>query len=152
DSNASTDSKQVIINSEDDFCLFLPPEPGLEVAPYETEGIPFCHSANEVPGAQQFSEGFITTAHYTKNSTYVQVTGYLDRTKYNLQANDGGGQYDNHGHGKPTGATCSGYNYFVTMIEPSDNRFCIRCCQNKEDCPTGRSEYGCLRIIPGDYS
>ena len=55
--NTSADGKQVLINSEDDFCLFLPPKPGLEVAPYETEGIPFCQSANEVPGAQQFPEG-----------------------------------------------------------------------------------------------
>ncbi|KAI9266603.1 hypothetical protein BDA99DRAFT_506138 [Phascolomyces articulosus] len=144
--------KQVLIHSGDDFCLFLPPQPGLEVAPHEKDGIPFCSSANEVPGATQFPDGFITVAHYEKNETYEQVTGYFDRTKYNLLESDGGGQYDNHGNGKPTGASCVGYNYFVTMIEPSDNRFCIRCCQKNEDCPTGRSEYGCLRIIPGDYS
>ena len=64
--NTSGDGKQVLINSENDFCLFLPPEPGLEVAPYETEGVPFCQSANEVPGAQQFPEGkllFLTNTY-----------------------------------------------------------------------------------------
>lgn len=75
--------------------------------------------------------GFVTVAHYQKNSTYEQVTGYIDRSKYNLDVNDGGGQYDNHGQGKPTGASCKGYPYFVGMIEPSSNRFCMRCCQNK---------------------
>lgn len=74
---------------------------------------------------------FITTAHYLKTSTYVQITGFFDRTKYDLQETDGGGQYDNHAKGKPVGAQCKGYNYFVNMIEPDLQRFCIRCCQDK---------------------
>lgn len=78
-----------------------------------------------------FITGFITTAHYLKSSTYVQVTGFFDRTKYKLGANDGGGQYDNHGKGKPVAAMCKGYNFFVSLIEPDIERFCIRCCQDK---------------------
>lgn len=69
-----------------------------------------------------------------------------------MGATDGGGQYDNHNGGKPVGAECENYNYFVSMIEPDINRFCIRCCQEEEDCNTGRSGYGCLRIIDGDYT
>ncbi|OAD66547.1 hypothetical protein PHYBLDRAFT_22465, partial [Phycomyces blakesleeanus NRRL 1555(-)] len=95
--------------------------------------------------------GFITTAHYTSNDTYVQVTGFFDRTKYDLLETDGGGQYDAHGNHKPVGAMCKGYPHFVNLVEPSDNRFCIRCCENEDDCNTGRSEYGCLRVVPGDY-
>ncbi|KAI8139261.1 hypothetical protein BJV82DRAFT_522002 [Fennellomyces sp. T-0311] len=148
----AANSTEIAIHSGDDFCLFLPPQPGLEVAPYEDIGKPFCSKQDGVPGAEAFPEGFITVAHYEKSETYEQVTGYFDRTKYGLLEDDGGGQYDNHGNGKPMGASCTGYSFFVSMIEPSDNRFCIRCCQNTADCPTGRSEYGCLRIIPGDYS
>ncbi|KAI9493933.1 hypothetical protein BDB00DRAFT_905710 [Zychaea mexicana] len=163
--STTTSNKEVVIHSGDDFCLFLPPQPGLEVASHENDGAPFCSISNDVPGASQFPQGgrafeahylfhtdFITTAHYERSEAYEQVTGFFDRTKYNLQESDGGGQYDSHASHKPTGATCAGYPYFVSMIEPSENRFCIRCCQNTEDCPTGRSEYGCLRIIPGDYS
>jgi hypothetical protein len=78
-----------------------------------------------------FCIGFITTAHYLKTSSYVQITGFFDRSKYNLGSNDGGGQYDNHAHGKPVGAQCKGYNYFVNLVEPDIDRFCIRCCQDK---------------------
>ncbi|KAI8646849.1 hypothetical protein BD408DRAFT_409319 [Parasitella parasitica] len=139
------------IHSQNDFCLFLPPHPGLVVAVNENNGIPFCTKPDTVPNATEFPEGFITTAHYLRNSTYVQVTGFFDRSKYDLGETDGGGQYDNHIKGKPIGAQCQDYKYFVSMIEPDINRFCIRCCQNEADCITGRSGYGCLRIIEGDY-
>lgn len=147
-----TPGVQVMIKSGQDFCLFLPPKPGLEVAPYESEGKPFCSEAGAITGAQKFPEGtlqgcflkdrkihtcipdagFITVAHYAKKeNSYEQVTGFFNRDAYHLLATDGGGQYDNHASGKPTGATCQGYNYFVSMIEPDIERFCIRCCQSK---------------------
>ncbi|KAG0737318.1 hypothetical protein G6F57_011805 [Rhizopus arrhizus] len=140
------------INSQKDFCIFLPPQPGLVVAVNENNGIPFCFNQDAVPNATVFPTDFITTAHYLKTSTYVQITGFFNRTKYDLQETDGGGQYDNHAKGKPVGAQCKGYNYFVNMIEPDLQRFCIRCCQDKDDCNTGRSGYGCLRIVTGDYT
>ncbi|RCH87974.1 hypothetical protein CU098_001207, partial [Rhizopus stolonifer] len=140
------------IESQQDFCIFLPPQPGLEVAINENNGIPFCSNTSLVKNATQFPEGFITTAHYLKQSNYVQITGFFDRTKYDLGETDGGGQYDNHDNGKPVSAQCLGYNYFVNLIEPDIQRFCIRCCQEKEDCNTGRSGYGCLRVVDGDYT
>ncbi|KAI8884358.1 hypothetical protein K501DRAFT_322987 [Backusella circina FSU 941] len=140
------------IKSANSFCVFLPPKPGLEVAVNENNGIPFCSTTNLTPKAKKFPTGFITTAHYLKTSTYTQITGFFDRTKYKLKSTDGGGQYDNHAHGKPVGAQCVGYNYFVNLIEPDVNRFCIRCCQEKADCNTGRSGYGCLRVVDGDYT
>ncbi|KAI7903021.1 uncharacterized protein BX663DRAFT_509263 [Cokeromyces recurvatus] len=141
------------IVSQEEFCLFLPPKPGLEIALNEDNGIPFCTNKSLVYNATEFPEGFITTAHYyLKNDSYVQVTGFFNRTHYSLNATDGGGQYDNHDNGKPIGAKCKGYKYFVSMIEPDVERFCIRCCQEKADCNTGLSQYGCLRIINGDYN
>ncbi|KAI9317281.1 hypothetical protein BX666DRAFT_1944126 [Dichotomocladium elegans] len=146
-----TPTVQVQLTSAQDFCMFFPPSPGMLVAPNEDNGIPFCSKAGRTKGAKAFPKGTITTAHYLKTSKYAQVTGYFDRTKYKLQMTDGGGQYDNHNKGKPVGATCKGYKYFVQMLEPDIERFCIRCCHSKVDCNTGRSEYGCLRVVPGDY-
>ncbi|KAI8099778.1 uncharacterized protein BX664DRAFT_253954, partial [Halteromyces radiatus] len=143
---------KVQLTSENDFCLFLPPAPGLEVAINEDNGIPYCMNPTTVQGSKPFPQGFITTAHYQKTDTYTQITGFFDRTLYNLSATDEGGQYDSHAHHKPTGASCQDFPFFVSLIEPSNNRFCIRCCQNTEDCKTGISQRGCARVIsPGNY-
>ncbi|GAA5815994.1 hypothetical protein MFLAVUS_009513 [Mucor flavus] len=150
--NAAVTSPLTAVNSQQDFCLFLPPQPGLVVAVTENDGIPFCTKKDAVPKASEFPQGFITTAHYLKANDYVQVTGFFDRTKYSLGANDGGGQYDNHAKGKPVHAQCKDYKYFVSLVEPDIERFCIRCCNDKTDCNTGRSGYGCLRVVPGDYT
>lgn len=84
--------KEVAIKSQTDFCLFLPPHPGNDVATTEDFGVLYCaKGAAGAPGAKTFPSGFITTAHYAKSSTYIQVTGYLDRTKYSLKASDEGG-------------------------------------------------------------
>lgn len=48
--------------------------------------------------------------------------------------------------------TCNGYKYWVNMLEPDVNQYCIRCCKSQSDCNLGLSTYGCERIIPGDYS
>ena len=50
------------------------------------------------------------------------------------------------------GSACANYNYYVNLIEPHSNTYCIRCCKEKKDCNTGKSTYGCAYIIPGDYS
>lgn len=150
--NAAVTSPLTAVNSQQDFCLFLPPQPGLGVAETENDGIPFCTKKDTVPKASEFPQGkekiiiiikfclfnllqnilgFITTAHYLKSNDYVQVTGFFDRTKYSLGAKDGGGQYDNHAKGKPVHAQCKDYKYFVSLVEPDIERFCIRCCNDK---------------------
>ncbi|KAI8973869.1 hypothetical protein BDB01DRAFT_807888 [Pilobolus umbonatus] len=146
------DIYRTVIHSQSDFCLFLPPQPGLSVTQNRQNGVPFCLKEGTVPNAKQFPEGFITTAHYSQSAEYVQVTGFFNRNKYQLDSKDIGGQYDNHAHGRPIGAQCEGYRYFVSLVEPHLERFCIRCCHQEEDCMTGRSSHGCLRVISGDYN
>ncbi|KAI9023010.1 hypothetical protein CLU79DRAFT_834982 [Phycomyces nitens] len=148
----STSHPLVKLVSETEFCFFLPPGPKLDVATHEDIGVAHCTKSSVIPGVKTFPKGFITVAHYEQTSTYVQVTGYMNSKLFGLIPTDEGGQYDNHGNGKPVGAQCSGYNFFVNVVEPADNRYCIRCCQNKVDCNTGRSAYGCMRVVPGDYS
>ncbi|KAI9342977.1 hypothetical protein BD770DRAFT_371599 [Pilaira anomala] len=135
------------VNSGTAFCSFMPPHPGDDVGATENNGIPFCTNASL--GGPVFPSGFIKSAHYVGTSTYAQVTGKIDRTKYSLKASDGGGQYDNKDVA-PT--TCNGYKYFVNLIEPDANIFCIRCCKNQSDCNLGISTYGCARIVPGNYN
>jgi hypothetical protein len=134
------------IKSGTDFCTFLPPHAGDDVGATEDQGKPFCTSS--ALGGQTFPSGFIKSAHYVSTSKYVQVTGKIDRTKYQLSASDGGGQYDN----KDVSATCNGYKYFVNMLEPDSNRYCIRCCSSQSDCNLGKSTYGCPSIVPGNYN
>ncbi|KAI8091198.1 uncharacterized protein B0P05DRAFT_526524 [Gilbertella persicaria] len=136
----------VQVNSGTSFCSFLPPHPGDDVGATENDGKPFCTSTGL--GGSVFPSGFIKSAHFAKTSTYSQVTGRIDRTKYQLKSTDGGGQYDN----KDVSATCNGYKYFVNLVEPDANIFCIRCCKSQADCKLGLSTYGCQRVVPGDYS
>lgn len=138
---------QIQVKSDTEFCSFLPPHPGDNVSATEQNGIPFC--TNSKLGGQVFPSGFIKSAHFESTSDYAQVTGRIDRTKYKLKKSDGGGQYDNR---DITSATCNGYKYFVNLVEPDANVFCIRCCKSQSDCNLGISTYGCEKIVPGNYS
>jgi len=88
------------------FCSFLPPQPGGNIANSESDAVVFCNkpSAN-APNANLFPPGFIKTAHFAKGPGYVQVTGRINRSAYNLSPDDGGGQYDSNG--APPGARFS---------------------------------------------
>lgn len=135
------------------FCIFLPPSYGGDIAANEDRAVAFC-TKNNVYGATNarvLPGGFIQSAHFVSNPSkgYVQVTGRMDRSKYGLSSNDGGGQYDMRA---PVGATCAGYASFVQLTEPDAQIYCIRCCKNKADCPVNRSTYGCKSVLGGDYS
>ncbi|KAL1921518.1 uncharacterized protein VTP21DRAFT_11234 [Calcarisporiella thermophila] len=136
--------------SADNFCFFLPPKFGGDIAKAEDNAIAFCtKDMKNAPGAKLFPKGFIQSAHFASGKGYVQVTGRIDPSKYGLSKLDEGGQYDVRA---PVGASCAGYKSFVNLVEPSDGLYCIRCCDNKKDCNVGRSEAGCESIVPGDYS
>ncbi|KAI7861662.1 hypothetical protein BDF14DRAFT_286883 [Spinellus fusiger] len=150
------------IENAANFCLFLPSSPGNKdgnngqidndaIADSEKNAVVFCTTPNvNAPGARIFPDGFIKSATYQTNSAagFVQIIGTMDRDAYSLSSKDGGGQYDNHGAGSPPKSSCSGYSYYVNMIEPNGNDFCIRCCQSYADCNAGRSAYGCNRVVP----
>ncbi|CAO3692693.1 unnamed protein product [Rhizopus stolonifer] len=135
------------LQSSSQFCSFMPPHRGDDVGGTENDGIPMC--TNTKLGGKKFPTGFIKSSHYLKTANYVQVTGTINRNKYGLSSSDGGGQYDNK---DIDGVTCNGYKYFVNLIEPDANVFCIRCCKNQSDCKLGLSTYGCDRVVPGNYN
>ncbi|KAF9435028.1 hypothetical protein BGZ76_007007 [Entomortierella beljakovae] len=138
--------------SATDFCIFLPPVRGGGIAEHEDDAVAFCTKPiPTAPNAGILPAGFIKTAHFVKNTSkdYVQVTGRIDRRKYGLSSGDGGGQYDIKA---PVGSKCAGYRYYVELVEPDINVYCMRCCKNKKDCPVNKSTYGCKRVLGGDYS
>ncbi|KAF9566182.1 hypothetical protein EC968_003835 [Mortierella alpina] len=141
-----------VVLNKDDFCIFLPPMMGGDIAANEDKAVAFCTKPN-LPNAkaQTLPSGFIQSAHFVSNAGkgYVQVTGRMDRSKYGLKANDGGGQYDVKA---PVGAVCAGYKSFVQLTEPDAEIYCIRCCKNKGDCPVNKSTHGCKSVLGGDYS
>lgn len=151
---ATVASAQQIVSIVDstDFCLFMP-TPGQEdmnISDSEQDATVYClGNVPDATGAGKLPSGFILSAHYVSTSDYVQITGQINPTAGGLNASDDGGQYD---IAAPTGASCAGYQYFVQLIEPSGDDYCIRCCNSETDCNRGISQDGCARIIPGDFS
>ncbi|KAK3815594.1 MAG: hypothetical protein JOS17DRAFT_759966 [Linnemannia elongata] len=141
------------IVDQNDFCIFLPPTVGGDIAANEDRAVAFCTKANMpgAPGAKVLPKGFIKSAHFTRNTAagWVQITGRINRSKYSLSPKDGGGQYDMRA---PVGASFTGYNAFVQLTEPDAEIYCIRACTTKADCPVNKSTHGCERVLGGDYS
>lgn len=124
--NAS--GKIVQIVDATDFCVFLPPNDATDrnISDSESDADAFCMGNTPLAtGADKLPSGFILSAHYVKTDNYVQVTGQIDPSKANLLSTDDGGQYDIKA---PNGASCAGWDYFVELIEPTGNDYCIRCC------------------------
>ncbi|KAG0340714.1 hypothetical protein BG000_011271 [Podila horticola] len=140
------------VESADKFCFFLPPQDSnRNISDNENTAIAFCTKPlDNAPGAQIFPEGFIESVHFKRNTdrNWVQVTGKIVPQVYELDENDSGGQYDIVA---PVGAMCAGFKYFVNMVEPDSSIYCMRCCAVKDDCPVGRSTFGCTDVIDGIY-
>ncbi|KAF9116523.1 hypothetical protein BGX27_001817 [Mortierella sp. AM989] len=139
--------RTIAIKSPTKFCLLLPPVRGGTIAKYEHNAVAFCkYPYKAAPNDNYLPHGFIKSYHYVKNNyrNYVQVTGRIDREKYDLDHKDGGGQYD---HKNVIGAKCLGYRYFVELVEPDVEYYCLRCCQRRSDCPIHKSTKGCKPAI-----
>ncbi|CAG8700095.1 14605_t:CDS:1, partial [Funneliformis mosseae] len=141
--------RSITVESKFVFCIFLPKKPGEIIGNSEQDAIPFCtKSSPNATGAKIFPSGFIKTAFFKKEADFVQVTGTIDRTKYKLKKSDGGGQYDIRA---PLHANCTGFKNFVNIIEPDENIFCIRCCNDITKCNTSISTKGCKSVVHGHY-
>ncbi|KAL5497777.1 hypothetical protein ACEPAH_2708 [Sanghuangporus vaninii] len=144
----------VYINDEDDFALLLPNIPGELISDAESDGVSFCMSDG---CSRAMPDGFITAAAVERapdGASWIQVTGCIDPSKSTLTSSDAGGQFDVR---FPNGAQCTfgGYGVsFIEQVEPSANRFCLRCCANENDqtnCNSHQDRAGCLIAIPGTY-
>jgi len=139
------------IDSADQFCTFLTGYGVRPVAPNEGCGGVYCQGAVK-SGGQPMPKGYILSSNYARNDTnqYVQVTGCIDSSVWAQDPTDEGGQMDSNGWPY----SCTGYNKFVSLIEPATNTFCIRCCMasDNSDCNTSISTHGCWNVVPGLYT
>ena len=142
----------VAIQNATAFCLMLPPQPGQNVGNTEGSSLARCTvPMAEATGSLLLPKGFIRSAHFISTNHYVQVTGQLDRGAYGLAASDQGGEYDSDPHGSRPGSVCAGATSYFSYVEPSDNRYCIRCCQSGGDCDSSQDLVGCLSRMTGNY-
>ncbi|KAI8081437.1 uncharacterized protein BX664DRAFT_340392 [Halteromyces radiatus] len=134
------------------FCVYLPPPDSTNrnIADTEWNAQAYCLGSTPLAAkANKMPDGFIQSAHFVATNEYVQVTGQIDPAKANLNVTDDGGQMD---IAAPKGSSCAGWKFYVNMIEPTGNTYCMRCCNDKVTCNRGISEKGCAHVIPGDYS
>ncbi|KAF9370909.1 hypothetical protein CPB97_002377 [Podila verticillata] len=142
DAAALPSGKTLALISATNYCIFLPSKPGQTISDSEDSAVAFCNTAtSSAPNARTLPTGFIKSLHWVSNTSkgYVQITGRIDRSKYDLPSSDGGGQYDTRAA-------------FVEIVEPDTQIYCLRCCKNKADCPVNKSTDGCQDVLGGDYS
>lgn len=144
----------VAVKGANEFCLMMPPNPAGNVGDTEGSSLAKCTSATlaDTVGASVFPAGFITGAHFVSTPLYVQVTGTIDREKFQLSDTDQGGEYDSDPNGSRPGSTCAGYPSYFSYLGPAGNIFCIRCCNPGGDCDSSQDKAGCMTRIPGVYT
>ena len=76
-------------NSVLDFCLWAPPKLD-DIANTEGEEVAWCTKKGH--GSRLIPAGALTGVQYMKTPDYVQVVGFIDQTKINIQDGDGGGE------------------------------------------------------------
>ncbi|KZP28922.1 hypothetical protein FIBSPDRAFT_728527 [Athelia psychrophila] len=162
-SRAAADNT-VSITSATNFCMIMPRDPHTNIGDSEHTGgmKTYCSAAGRTSSTQgKFPDNFWSNVAYKtgKGKTggkYAQLTGCIrPSTLSRLNPSDGGGQYDSSGgaggHGNPQNSVCTGYKHYVELVEPGENRACIKCCADAADCPTNKDEAGCPKVISGNY-
>ncbi|KAI0635494.1 hypothetical protein C8Q77DRAFT_1097743 [Trametes polyzona] len=127
------------VNHLDDFCLWAPPKPDSTIGDTEGEEVAWCTKKGR--GTRLIPAGALTGVQYIKTPGYIQVVGFIDQTKINIKADDGGGELDPHGadlRGNPLGGLVysNGFgnnNDSYTQVEEwhnfmGSNSFCFKVC------------------------
>jgi len=140
-------------NDLSDFCLWAPPEPGHNVGDVEGEMVAWCSKPGH--GTRLIPAGALYGAQFLKTPDYIQVVGFIDQTKINMNAEDYGGEMDPHGadlRGNPMGGVMfsrawSATNSYVQVREWTNfmggNAFCLKAC----DPSKGNASHYCEHIF-----
>jgi len=122
-------------NNVGDFCLWGPPEPGLEVGQIEGEMVAYCTKPH---GARFIPAGALKGVQFLKTPDYIQAVGFIDQLYINMTATDYGGEMDPHGadlRGNPMGGVMFSDAWtgkYVQVIEWTNfmggNAFCLKAC------------------------
>ncbi|KAG1823739.1 uncharacterized protein BJ212DRAFT_1326335 [Suillus subaureus] len=150
----SSVSTTVHITNVTDFALLLPAKDGEFISNAESDATVYCTNGSNCQNT--FPANFITGAIISEASdgSYIQITGCLDSGKFHFAQDDAGGQMDVR---FPNGAKCAFGGYgasFIEQVEPSANRFCLRCCASANDqvnCNSHNDKAGCPVAVPGTY-
>ncbi|KAJ7336355.1 manno protein [Mycena albidolilacea] len=126
------------LSALDDFCLWAPRNPNSLIADTEGEEVAWCTKPGH--GTRLIPPGALQGVQFMKTPDYVQVVGFIDQTKINLQADDSGGELDPHGadlRGNPLGSlvysTAWGNGTEYTQVIEWHNfmggsQFCFKAC------------------------
>ncbi|KAF8317402.1 hypothetical protein DL93DRAFT_564083 [Clavulina sp. PMI_390] len=161
-------SNIVKIDSLTNMCLIAPLNPDTPIGVAEGSGTKtYCTAAGrwDLAAQGQLPSDFFSDAKYVEYSganggLIRQITGCINASHLSrLDPTDEGGQFDSSGQGNngvPTDSFCilPGNNvrgFYVQQIEPAENRFCLRCCADNDDCPHTNDTKGCEVAIPGYY-
>ncbi|KAF9014608.1 hypothetical protein BDZ89DRAFT_1166761 [Hymenopellis radicata] len=87
-------STTIHINDRDDFAILAPATPSQSIADAENDAIAFCSSGSSRQCDNIIPDGFITAAavEYADDGSYVQITGCIDPSKFDMSPTDDGGQ------------------------------------------------------------
>ncbi|TFK73258.1 hypothetical protein BDN72DRAFT_834915 [Pluteus cervinus] len=154
----------VYVTDDQNYCMIMPRDPHTNIGDSEHPGgmKTYCSPSGRYSSDQgQLPIDFWSSVSFKTGSgknggRFAQLTGCIRPENLSrLNPDDGGGQYDSSGgddgQGNPQGSKCLGYNHYVELVEPSDKRACIKCCDDSNDCPLGSDTQGCPSVIPGDY-
>ncbi|QRV96949.1 hypothetical protein RhiJN_24968 [Ceratobasidium sp. AG-Ba] len=154
----------VYVTNASKYCMIMPRNAHTDIGDSEHPGgmKTYCSSAGRYSDSQgTLPDNFWSNVDFKTGTSdsggrFAQLTGCIrPSTLDRLNPNDGGGQYDSSGgdggQGNPQGSVCLGYNHYVELVEPGNNRACIKCCDNFDDCPVNMDTSGCPAVIQGNY-
>lgn len=154
----------VAINSAESYCVIMPRDAHTNIGDSETAGgmQTYCTASARTSDQQGllpsnfFSNVDFQSGTSSSGDRFIQLTGCIrPETVDRLNPSDFGGQYDSSGGdgggGNPAGSKCDGYNHYVELTEPVAKRFCIKCCDNFNDCPLDKDTMTCLAVVKGNY-
>ncbi|KZS88207.1 hypothetical protein SISNIDRAFT_446194 [Sistotremastrum niveocremeum HHB9708] len=107
--NSTTQNQQslcqtMFVNGLDDFCMWSSSQVDDTIPESEAREVAWCTQPGH--GTRVIPPGTITGAQWLYAKDYLQVVGFLDQTKVNIDAQDDGGELDPHGddeQGNPLG-------------------------------------------------
>ena len=139
--NQNSDSRLISVNAIDDWCMYAPEKPQGTIGENEPTVVAWCTKPRN--NARLIPDGTIHAAQLIRTPTYIQIAGWWDGTRINIQPGDNGGELDPHGadmKGNPVGgnvttnlATGTDVFYEEWMMFVSYDQFCLRICTSDEN-------------------
>lgn len=85
----------LLIRFSTDFCLWAPAESDSTISDTEGEEVAWCTKGGR--GTRVIPDGALQGVQYIKTPDYIQIAGFIDQSKINIQTDDYGGELDPHG-------------------------------------------------------